>query len=362
MDVALLGCGNQGLRHFRNLLRLQHEGQIGLVHVFDPDVSIIKNMLNVVKILEEEHGYDVYWDFKIDLNDKLWKEDTTEVEALVIASPTFSHFQSLLDGVRYNSGDIKGVLVEKPIGIDFVQATAMKEFADKRGFLLMPGHTERFNPAIIELYQRVQLDKPKNTRLAIATTRVGFCPLKKRHEYGGLGRNLLVHDIDLANWLVGGVPHSVYVGRFAGDEHIDLRVGFQAIYVWNETTSLNAHVCYRENKFAKAYAIEVWFDEHRYRVEVGDQIILKFDKDNNPTVIDPRRVGMSKKEEPIYLELSNFLQSVKYRGTTPFITAQDGINAIQWCHDKVQDSLRMGKNKFYEKLEGSKHFWLEEPE
>ena len=49
----------------------------------------------------------------------------------------------------------KAVLVEKPLATNYKDAKLMVVYAQDKGVPLMPGHIERFNPAIVELRRRL---------------------------------------------------------------------------------------------------------------------------------------------------------------------------------------------------------------
>ena len=50
----------------------------------------------------------------------------------------------------------KALLVEKPLAPSMAEGRRIVDAASKRGVVLMPGHIERFNPAVQELTRRLQ--------------------------------------------------------------------------------------------------------------------------------------------------------------------------------------------------------------
>jgi predicted dehydrogenase len=78
-----------------------------------------------------------------------------KVDAISVASPTNSHFDSASTLLE---NDIH-LLVEKPITTMLEEAEVLVELAEGRGLVLQVGHLERFNPAIMALGE--YLKEPK---------------------------------------------------------------------------------------------------------------------------------------------------------------------------------------------------------
>src|SRR5262245_41258802 len=70
------------------------------------------------------------------------------LDAAVIAVPTRLH-EEVTQAVV--GAGVKNVLVEKPIAPSLVEACRLAESVERAGARLMPGHIERFNPAIAAL-------------------------------------------------------------------------------------------------------------------------------------------------------------------------------------------------------------------
>ena len=343
MNVGLIGCGKQGSRIFRNLLRLQHEKHIEFIGVFDPDLSVIEEkIVNITKKCESQ-GYNCDWYYSPYFNKGSGAKAFRHYNVAIIATPTFTHAEIAFELMKMDN--IQAIMIEKPMGIDHLQTEALRITAEERDIFLMPGHIERFNSATQYLYELVQQDRKKSKVMGIASTRVGFCPPERRKEYGGVERDLLVHDIDLGMWFVGSTPQQLLVSRFANEPSVSLKVGLNCIYIWDSNTGLNVNVCYREHQSMKGFAFEVWFNTHRYRLEAGDQVILKYvpKDDKKPERVIEVYDKCIPKEEPLYKELLHFINCTKNQDV-PIVTAQDGSFAVKWSADKVWEALRMGKD------------------
>jgi predicted dehydrogenase len=112
-----------------------------------------------------------------------------QVDAVIVASPTEFHADIGLTLLE-NGLD---VLIEKPFTSTIEEAKSLIAAADKDGRILMAGHVERFNPAIIDLHHYV------NDLIHIDIRRIG--PFSPRVSTGVV-LDLMIHDIDIVNMLV----------------------------------------------------------------------------------------------------------------------------------------------------------------
>jgi predicted dehydrogenase len=114
------------------------------------------------------------------------------VDAVTIVVPTPAHFAVASRALEAG----KHVLVEKPIATTLAEADGMLEIAKRKGVLIQTGHVERFNRAIRGALQFV--DQPRfieSDRLA---------PFNPRGSDVAVVLDLMIHDIDLVQTLVGG--------------------------------------------------------------------------------------------------------------------------------------------------------------
>jgi predicted dehydrogenase len=114
------------------------------------------------------------------------------VDAVTIVVPTPAHFAVASKALEAG----KHVLVEKPIATTLEEADGMLAIAKRKGVLVQTGHVERFNRAIRGALPFV--DQPRfieSDRLA---------PFNPRGSDVAVVLDLMIHDIDLVQTLVGG--------------------------------------------------------------------------------------------------------------------------------------------------------------
>ncbi len=175
LRTAVIGTGHLGRHHARVHAALAMEGRTEFVSVCDRDEATARQMA------EEHHAA-----WTID-----WHTLVGRVDAVSLAVPTESHAEiaCALLGAGIH------VLVEKPIARTLAEADAMIAAARSGGALLMVGHLERYNPALVALRPHVRAP------LYFEIHRVG--EFTARSLDIDVVLDLMIHDLDIVQWLVG---------------------------------------------------------------------------------------------------------------------------------------------------------------
>jgi len=117
-------------------------------------------------------------------------------DVVSVAVPTAAHCEVVLDALSAGSN----VLVEKPMALTVEHAEKMVDAARSAGRLLMVGHVERYNPAIVELRKRL-MNGELGRVFQIHARRLS--PLPRRIVDAGVVFDLATHDIDIMWHLIG---------------------------------------------------------------------------------------------------------------------------------------------------------------
>src|ERR671917_638943 len=176
LRTAVIGVGHLGRQHARIYAALAGEGHTQFVSVCDLDEQTAQGIA-----AERETAWTLDW-----------RELVGRCDAVSLAVPTEAHAEiacPLLEaGVH--------VLVEKPIARDLDEADRMIAAAREGGALLQVGHLERFNPALTALRPHVR------GPLYFEIHRVG--EFTARSLDIDVVLDLMIHDLDIVQWLVGG--------------------------------------------------------------------------------------------------------------------------------------------------------------
>ncbi len=196
INFAIIGCGNIALQNHLPGLALCPD--VNIIALCDSDAACLERARQQtgVKIVSTNH------------EEILQRED---VHAVIIATPNFTHPKIALDAIAHG----KHVLCEKPLALNYADAKAMADAADKKGVRHMTAFTYRFVPAmryLAHLVARGNLGQSyhfRSCRLQDWGTRgLGWRQAKKISGTGELG-DMLSHRIDFAHLLVGPMKRLV---------------------------------------------------------------------------------------------------------------------------------------------------------
>ncbi len=126
---------------------------------------------------------------------------SSEIDAVVIATPAVSHFQLALRALE--SG--KDVLVEKPMALDVAAGKELVSKAESLGKILMVGHTLLFNPGVLEVKKIIESGTVGEIYY-LHSTRTNLGPIR---EDVNVLWELAPHDVSIFSYLLGTMPESV---------------------------------------------------------------------------------------------------------------------------------------------------------
>jgi predicted dehydrogenase len=175
IPVGVVGVGALGRHHARHYGKMHGATLVG---VYDADPA----RANVVAAEVGCRAFPVL------------EELLAEVQAVSVAVPTSYHHQVGLECL----GRGVAVLMEKPIAVTLDEADALLAEAASQGVVLAVGHVERFNRAV-RAAQTV-MERP------VFVEGIRLAPFQPRGTDVAVVLDLMIHDLDLANHLVGGAP------------------------------------------------------------------------------------------------------------------------------------------------------------
>lgn len=207
---AVIGVGYLGRYHAAKYAALKNAELVGVCDVDHEKAQELAHQL-------ETQAFDDY------------QKLVGQVDAVSIVTPTQSHHSIaklfLENGVH--------VLVEKPITHTVAEAEELIQLAEKNNLVLQVGHLERFNSVVNALGK--YLDRPRfieSFRLA---------PFKPRGIEVNVVLDLMIHDIDLIQYIVGSPIKNIQAnGACVLSEEIDIanaRIQFENHCVANVTAS-----------------------------------------------------------------------------------------------------------------------------
>ncbi|HBV3339682.1 inositol 2-dehydrogenase (plasmid) [Klebsiella pneumoniae] len=190
LKIAILGAGRIGQVHAANVA---HHREAQLAIVADP-------FLDNANALSTLYG-------AIAVKDPIEAINHPEIDAVVICTPTDTHIDLILAAARAG----KAVLCEKPVDLDLSRALAAKQALGKYADRVMLGFNRRFDAGHNEIYQRIRNGDIGELHQVIITSRdPGLAPMNYLKHSGGIFRDMVIHDFDLARWILGEEPVEVF--------------------------------------------------------------------------------------------------------------------------------------------------------
>ena len=128
------------------------------------------------------------------------------IDAVLIATSTDTH-SDLIERATVAG---KAVLCEKPVDLSLARARACQKVAAGTGRPVMIGFNRRFDPNFASL--KAAADKGeigKSELLSITSFDPAPPPVAYIKVSGGLFRDMMIHDFDMANFIIGTAPVAV---------------------------------------------------------------------------------------------------------------------------------------------------------
>jgi myo-inositol 2-dehydrogenase / D-chiro-inositol 1-dehydrogenase len=123
-----------------------------------------------------------------------------DVDAVLIGSPTGFHAEQIQ--AASNAG--KAIMCEKPVSLDVKTIEQTLKIVDKNKSTLMIGFNRRFDPNFAELETRIRKGAIGDVELITVISRdPGPPPAEYVKGSGGLFRDMMIHDFDMARFLMG---------------------------------------------------------------------------------------------------------------------------------------------------------------
>ena len=183
LNIALLGLGRAGKFHIQSI---QSIPGISLRCVVDVDESLARCLAK-----------ELQCDYSTVAEGPLGQAD---IDAVIVASPTQEHYRQIIAAL--DAG--KPVFTEKPLGSTLEEIDTCFDLAKRNDLPLLVGFNRRFDPNFQELKRQIDAGVIGEVELVTILSRdPGAPPVDYIRVSGGLYRDMMIHDIDMARWLVG---------------------------------------------------------------------------------------------------------------------------------------------------------------
>ncbi|AHD10504.1 inositol 2-dehydrogenase [Phaeobacter gallaeciensis] len=322
LNIGLLGCGRIGQVHARSI------GQLDGVRV----TAVADAMPDAANALASKIGADVREASALITGD--------DVDAVVIGTPTDTHY----DLIHQAAAAGKAIFCEKPVDMSADRIRDCQKAVTDAGVAFLTAFNRRFDPNFANLQQRLRAGEIGDVEIVSILSRdPSPPPVSYIKTSGGLFRDMMIHDFDMARFLLAEEPVQIFaVGAALVDPAIGEAGDVDTAAVTLTTTS--GKICQISNSRRATYG----YDQ---RVEVhGSKGMLRAANMLENTVevagtdgfqTAPAQHFFLERYEAAYRnEMARFVEAVQ-AGTTPSPSIHDGLRA-QMLADAAAQSLETG--------------------
>lgn len=201
LRIGLLGAGRIGRVHATNIAA---HPKSALVAVSDINLDAAKGLAS---------AYDAE---AMDVDAVI---NSPAIDAVLIATSTDTHSDLIERAAKAG----KAVLCEKPVDLSLERAKACFATASQPGTPIMIGFNRRFDrnfSGIKTALSNGEIGKPE--LLSITSFDPSPPPVSYIKVSGGLFRDMMIHDFDMANFIMGEMPTTVHA---VGSSIVDPEIG-----------------------------------------------------------------------------------------------------------------------------------------
>lgn len=253
------------------------------------------------------------------------------IDAVLIATSTDTHS----DLIERATAAGKAVLCEKPVDLSLARAQACQKAVAATGRPVMIGFNRRFDPNFATLKKAVdagEIGKPE--LLSITSFDPAPPPVAYIKVSGGLFRDMMIHDFDMANFIMGAAPKTVTaVGSSIVNPDIGGAGDVDTAVV--TLTYADGHIAVIKNSRRAVYG----YDQ---RVELlGSEGLLQAQNMLENTVVKSTTQGVTG-AKPTYFFLERYMPAYAAEWAA-FVEAVNGGNALPVTLDDGVAALAMAE-------------------
>jgi len=301
-------------------------GRIGAVHAnaiqSHPDSTLI-----AVSDVVSDNAQKLATQYHCDMRNTDDIINDPAINAVLIATSTDTH----ADLIEAATAAGKAVFCEKPVDLSLSRARACLDATADKAARIMLGFNRRFDPSFAALQRAVkagEIGKPE--LLSITSFDPAPPPVAYVKVSGGLFRDMMIHDFDMANFVMGDLPESITA---VGSSLVDPAIG-EAGDVDTAVATLryaDGRIAVIQNSRRASYGydqrLEVLGSQGQLQVKnVAENTLVKSTTDGIQSA-NPLHFFLERYMPAYHAEWTAFVTSVS-NGTDAPVNLNDGVNAL----------------------------------
>lgn len=324
LRIGILGTGRIGQVHAASLMRLVDANLVAVSDAIPAAAEALAARTGAVVMSSNEIIADA------------------EIDAVIICTPTDTHF----DLIHAASHAGKAIFCEKPVDMSADRIRACIEVVNQNQVPFLTAFNRRFDPNFANVAARICEGEIGEVEIVTITSRdPSPPPVSYIKSSGGLFRDMMIHDFDMARFLLGEEPVQVFaVGSSLVDPEIGAAGDIDTAAV--TLTTASGKICQISNSRRATYGYDQRIEVH------GSDGMLRAENvlENRVEVATsagfaraPAQNFFLERYEAAYLsEIAHFVDAVA-KGTAPSPNIADGLRA-QVLADAAALSLETGQS------------------
>ena len=327
IKIGILGCGRIGQVHGSTLRGMVDAKAVAVSDAMPAAADLLAAQLGAKAMTTDEII------------------DDPSIDAVIIGTPTTTHY----DLIHAAAAAGKAIFCEKPIDLSVDRIHDCLAAVDKAGVQFMTAFNRRFDPNFAHLERQISDQAIGNVELVTILSRdPAPPPIGYIKTSGGIFRDMMIHDLDMARFLLGEEPVELTASASCLiDPEIGQAGDFDTAVVTLKTAS--GKLCQISNSRRATYGYDQRIEVH------GSKGMLRADNMLETTVELSNASGMCKAPtQPFFLEryaaayraeMAHFINALT-TGTPVTPTGHDGLKA-QILADAADAAARDGQVKSF---------------
>ena len=199
--IGILGCGRIGQVHAKSLQRIQNAHLTAVADAFAQTAKDLAQKTGAMVM----HAQDLI--------------DSPDVDAVIICTPTDTHYDLIHAAAKAG----KAIFCEKPVDMSADRIRDCMAVVAKHNVPFLTAFNRRFDPNFANVQARIVAGDIGSVELVTILSRdPSPPPVSYIKSSGGIFRDMMVHDLDMARFLLGQEPVQVFA---VGSSLVDPDIG-----------------------------------------------------------------------------------------------------------------------------------------
>lgn len=328
--VGVIGAGRIGKLHTKNLKQMTGVKVKAVADIFATNIPNF----------EAEYGVPLVSDFDEIFNDK-------EIDAVLICTPTDTHVEM----IKKAAAKSKHIFCEKPISFSDEETIETYEIVKQAGVKFQIGVNRRFDRNFSQVREHVLSGAIGDIQLLRIDSRDPEAPpLSYVESSGGLFFDMMIHDFDMARFIVGSEVKEVYAtgDALVNSELKGIDVDTAIVTLTFENGCLGVISNSRQAVYGYDQRLEAFGSKGASQAD--NELVNNVTLSNVEGVHSqkPLHFFLERYNEAYIKEVADFLNAIRNNTDTP-VSYEDGIMAQRLAF-AANESLKTGKPVKVKKL------------